>query len=138
MLPDDINERLQKDRNVFSTYQTGKKLIKRARELETVPPLLDHSIFLTKLILMKTCNLKIEEVDELLCPSEPSRIRITEDVNAAFIELRNEFESSKQMALSLGISEGVVSMYVNRKRKLTMDKMIEYLKRVKRKYIIEV
>lgn len=132
-----IIESIKKDRNLYRAYTTGKNLVKRSRELETVPPLLDHSIFLTRLLLMRCLDLKVEEVDALLSPVESPRIHITSDVNAAFIELRNDYESSKQMANALGLSEGVVSMYISRKRKLTIDKMIDYLNRIKRKYIID-
>ena len=128
---------IKKDRNLYRAYTTGKNLVKRSRELEMVPALLDHSIFLTRLLLMRCLDLKVEEVDALLSPAECPRIHITSDVNAAFIELRNEYDSSKQMANALGLSEGVVSMYISRKRKLTIDKMIDYLNRIKRKYIID-
>lgn len=132
-----IIESIKKDRNLYRAYTTGKNLVKRSRELETVPPLLDHSIFLTRLLLMRCMDLKVEEVDALLSPAESPKIHITSDVNAAFIELRNDYDSSKQMANALGLSEGVVSMYISRKRKLTIDKMIDYLNRIKRKYIID-
>ena len=132
-----IIESIKKDRNLYRAYITGKNLVKRSRELETVPPLLDHSIFLTRLLLMRCMDLKVEEVDALLSPAESPKIHITSDVNAAFIELRNDYDSSKQMANALGLSEGVVSMYISRKRKLTIDKMIDYLNRIKRKYIID-
>ena len=132
-----IIESIKKDRNLYRAYITGKNLVKRSRELETVPPLLDHSIFLTRLLLMRCLDLKVEEVDALLSPAESPKIHITSDVNAAFIELRNDYDSSKQMANALGLSEGVVSMYISRKRKLTIDKMIDYLNRIKRKYIID-
>ena len=132
-----IIESIKKDRNLYRAYTTGKNLVKRSRELETVPPLLDHSIFLTRLLLMRCLDLKVEDVDALLCPAESPRIHITSDVNAAFIELRNDYDSSKQMANALGLSEGVVSMYISRKRKLTIDKMIDYLNRIKRKYSID-
>lgn len=138
MTNEEAYERVCKDKNVLRAYQVGKNLIQKARGLENPPPLLEHSIFLTKLLLMKSCKLTIEQVDDLLAPEDKNVIKIGEDVNEAFINLRKEYDNSKQMSVALGISEGTVSMYVNRKRNLTVDKMIEYLKRIKRKYTVEV
>lgn len=132
-------ERLKHDKNIFRTYLYARGIHKKWISGEYTSELLNFANTVSIQLIMEYLNVNIETAEELLTmdvENGKSPLRIV-DPYKAFVQLCSEFPNQKEMARKTGIQESAISMYKNKKRRMTVDKVVSLCRACNRKYVVE-
>ena len=127
-----MKERIKQDQNIYRIYKTGVELTKKLEGITSPPPIYDYALHLTKIVLMQYLKEPVETVSNLLSEeSEPKTVVkvFDRDSNVVFEEIfQKTGMSQREFSKITGISESVVSLFRNRKRKPSIDRVVTLCK----------